>query len=308
MKIEIILFLLLFIGVTDLIPAQEKKLTPDEIAWNRVTKAEQFYFESEFENCHTVVESCIQAIEKKSEYYPVKVQALFYRLKAYLLYAFREAGYEEAIRDCFMLAIELDPDLETHEPGMIPSYVFNCFRAVKNEYLSRFSRMQRRQTLGVFGALILDSAALINSLDYIQPGIHYSLNLTDILSLALDMRLPLQLFYNSGFSLRGQLGFLLFPAFRIEKLHMGISIYYLFNWDNIFTNQSFAQAVSFCNQSEIIFRNGLGFGANVEILRLDILGITDKTQTAPDYSSFYLIPGLLRTVIANISVFIFYTF
>jgi hypothetical protein len=142
---------------------------------------------------------------------------------------------------------------------------------------------------------------LLNPL-LVQPGISYTFNVTENLSLLADFRFPLQLpLWNS---VRGQFGMIWYPTFSIEKLATGVSLTYTFALDNL---SAYTHSISFGGRAEFLTRLGLGVVGNAELVRVDLIVGGTQATTSPSYSEIPLL-GLLHIVFANITLYVYYAF
>ena len=272
--------------------------TPEEM----ITAVAELYDEGEYEKCRDLLDQLI--IDYESDILEInkkKFAAVYYQ-KALISYAFREEGYEEEIEQLILNAVKLNINIEIEKPASTPPFILERFMSIKKEYLDQFSHTSRRHSLGIFGAFVLEPT-LFTDPNIVQPGIHYSFNLNEGISLGLDFRFPLtDPFWNS---LRGQAGATFYPTYSVETFYTGYSVYYLFALDEL---SRYKHSISFSAQLEYIFRNGIGFAFSAEILRLDLFWDAEGEGSLPSYGSLTLISDLLTLSFANMSFFIYYTF
>jgi hypothetical protein len=273
-----------------------------EAARLALQQAEDLYKAGDYQGCADIVEQSIADSDAGRASFPRRTMARMRVLDALLAYTFRDAGYEERVSQSLKTALTLDLSVEVGEPAEVPPYILERFALIKKEYLAGFTRSARRNTLGFVGAMVLEPTIFTN-LSILQPGLFYNFNLSDTLTLASELRVPLQLeIWNS---IRGQIGLIWFPTFRVESVSMGISTTYMFGLDNLTT---YTHSLSFGGQGEIVSRSGFGVGANVEMLRIDlILGITEPSDL-PTYRAIPFLGNLVRVAFANIRMFAFWTF
>ena len=298
-----LLFFLLLLPVSAY--SQQTSKSRTEEAKNKLESALNLYSSGEYEECKILLDSYIRDDESKEAYFPNNIMARIYSLKALISYAYRDEreDYKEEIRGLLLKSLEHNPYHEIGDPSEIPPFVLNTFSKVKEEYLSQFSRVSRRISLGILGALVIDPTVL-NNPSLLQPGLFFSYNLSKTWSLGFDLRFPLTL--PIWDSIRGQIGLIWYPSFRVEKISTAISTYYVFALDNLST---YTHSLSLGGQAEIIYRSGFGFGARAELLRVDlILGLSDAGDL-PDYKSISLFKeSFLRITFANTIIYLFYTF
>ncbi len=302
-SIPAFLFLLLLLPISVYSQVTPKNKT--EEARIKLEIALNLYSSGQYEECRKFLDSYIRDGESKAAYFPSKIMARIYSLKALISYAYRDEGedYKEEIRKLLLKSLEQDPYHEIGDPAEIPPFVLITFSKVKDEYLSRFSRVSRRISLGILGALVIDPT-ILNNPSLLQPGFFFSYNLSETWSLGFDLRFPLTL--PIWESIRGQVGLIWYPSLRVDKISTAVSTYYVFALDNLST---YTHSLSLGGQAEIIYRSGFGFGARSELLRVDlILGLSDAGDL-PDYKSISLFKeSFLRIAFANTTIYFFYTF
>ncbi len=265
-------------------------------------QAEDLYKAGDYQGCADILEQSIADSEAGRASFPRRAMARIHVLEALIAYTFRDDGYEERVSRSLKAALVLDLNVEVGDPAEVPPYIIERFALVKKEYLAGFTRSARRNTLGFVGAMVLEPT-IFTDLSVLQPGLFYSFNFSDTLTLESELRVPLRSpIWNS---IRGQIGLIWFPTFKVESVSMGISTTYMFGLDNLTT---YTHSLSFGGQGEIVSRSGFGVGANVEMLRIDlILGITEPSEL-PSYRGISFLGNFVRVVFANIRMFAFWTF
>ncbi len=273
-----------------------------EAASLALQKAEELYAAGDYQGCAIIVEGSIADSDAGRAWFPKRTMARIRVLDALVAYTFRDAGYEERVSRSLKAALTLDLNVEVGNPAEVPPYILERFALIKKEYLAGFTRSARRNTIGLVGAMVLEPT-IFTDLSVLQPGLFYSFNFNDTLTLESELRVPLR--SPVWDSIRGQIGLIWFPAFKVESVSMGISTTYMFGLDNLAT---YTHSLSFGGQGEVVSRSGFGFGANVEILRIDlILGISEPSDL-PTYRAMPVLGNLVRAAFANIRMFAFWTF
>ena len=191
-------------------------------------------------------------------------------------YAFREEGYKIEIEQLFNKAIPIYLDLEIGDIATVPPFLNELFNKTKKEYLSQYSKTARRNTFGIVTTLICT-----NPFDgsNIQPGISYTFNITNSLSVNTDIKFPIQgQFWNFW---RLKFGALWFRDFRVEKFVFALGVYDILKINNwaIRTN-----TISFCGHGEVLTRNGFGIAADVEVLHFDLNFIEEESEEITNLS------------------------
>jgi len=269
----------------------------------KLEEVEALYSSGDYDRCAELVDAYLEEALASRTYYPRGIIARFHRLKALLAYAYREEGYREEVDHHLLEATSYDLDLQIGTASEVPLYVLERFTAIQEEYLSDYGKTARRHSLGLFGALVLEPTVITNPA-LLQPGLHYAYNLSRSLSFAVDVRVPLQ--WPLWNSIRGQTGIVWMPGFRVEKIGMGLSAFYLFGLDNL---ETYTHSISFGGNMELVSRWGLGLGGSAELLRVDLIfGLADETEL-PEYKSTSIFgESFLRLVFANINLYVFFTF
>ena len=91
-----------------------------------------------------------------------------------------------------------------------------------------------------------------------------------------------------------------YSEFIVEKLVFGISLFHILSIDN---RELSKNSISFCGHGEVFFRMGLGFGVDVEVLRLDINHKAEDIEPLAGQSD-----QLLYLFFANIDIYVLFTF
>lgn len=272
------------------------------VAQEKLARAEELFAGGDYPGARDFVAGCIAEYEGKKASYPASVIARLYVLDALVAYAFRDEGYAERVDQSLRCGLAIDLDLDIGNPAEIPVFVQERFNKLKAEELARYSRIARRSAVGLFCALVLEPTVLQNP-SLLQPGISYSFNLNDAFSLDAEIRFPLQLpLYNS---IRGQIGLLWYPSFRVERICTGISLFYMFGLDNLAT---YTHSLSFGGRVDFLTRSGFGVGGNAELVRTDLVIGTSASAKTPSYTAVPLLGGLMRVVFSNITLYAYYAF
>jgi hypothetical protein len=283
-------------------PAQQPpQPSPSDIAGEALESAQKLFDSGKYEECLEVVTRTIGEYETGGARYPWISMSRIYGLSALLAYTFRESGYETEVDMLLRKALVLNPDLDLGNPAVVPPFVLDRLVKARSAYLAQFSRSVRRNALGLFCALVLEPTVLQNPL-LLQPGIAYTFNLSNAFSVDAELRFPLQ--FPIWNSIRGQVGVVWYPSFQIEKISTGISFSYMFGLDNLTT---FMHSLSLGGRGEFVLRSGLGFAANAELLRVNLIIGTNNVPQPPSYSNVPFL-GLFQVVFANINIYVFYTF
>jgi hypothetical protein len=274
---------------------------PASVARDKLTRAETAFDAGDYKQARELVTGCIAEHEGKTAVYPAAVIARLYVLDALIAYAFRDEGYAERVDQALKHALALDLDLSIGDPAVIPPFVQERFGALKTDELARYSRTERRSAFGLSCALVLEPTVL-KDLSLLQPGLSYMYNLSDSFTLDAEIRFPLQLpLWNS---IRGQVGLLWYPSFRVDRICTGVSLFYLFGLDELTT---FTHSLSFGGRIDYLSRSGFGVGGNAELVRADLISGSGVIAESPS-SSFVSVLGLTRVVFANITLSAYYAF
>jgi hypothetical protein len=268
----------------------------------RLDEAQKLYTDGKYQECAALTDQSIAAIEQNELPAGSSVLASFYILKSFTVYAFREPGYQDAIEKLLQKAIETNIHYEFKDTRVVPLYILEQWRRIKTEYLARFMKSTRRNSIGIFGSLVLQPSVLKNPA-IIQPGVHYAFNLSESWALWFDVVIPTQLPLLD--SIQGTVGATWFPTFNVETICLGLSAAYAFRLEHF---ESYMHSILFEGYGEIIFRSGLGIGASVELMRFDLLLGTEAMEL-PEYGYVDLFPNsFLRLAFANLHIYAFYTF
>jgi hypothetical protein len=259
------------------------------------------YAKAEYEHCHEIISDALERADAGTLHFPTYYLAEIRVYQALLAYAFREPGFEKDVEDFLQQAIELNINYDFTDYGVIPTYVLEQFLKIKREYLSRFSKTSRRNSLGIY-VMTSYLSTFVTSPEFINLGLHYAFNLSDNVSLFLDGEFPLseQIFNLLQF----RVGAIWFPTYKVETVSLGLGLLYSLKIENW---TAFINVVSFEGYGEFVFRFGLGVGASVELLRMDILmgegTFPDVVGSVPLFSSDYA-----RFTFANLRFYIFWNF
>jgi len=296
---------LLLLVAGPLFAQEEEERNQQEEAAYRLEIVQDQYQAGDYQNCLHTLDGYIADHTSKTFVFPHAQMALIYRLRALLAYAFRGDGdaYRNEVRRYLEAALVEDPEVELGSPSEVPVFVQELFYQVREEYLGRFSRTERRFTIGILGALVIDPTLLVDP-SFLQPGIYFSYNLSDSWSLNADLQIPLSL--PIWDAIRGQVGFSWYPGFSITRINTSIALSYAFSLDNL---ETYTHSLSIAGQAERISRMGLGAGVRVEVLRLDLILGSFNSSDIPTYRSVALLgESALRASYANMNFFITYTF
>ncbi len=268
----------------------------------RLENAQKLYADGKYQECAALTDKSITAIEQNQLPAGGSILASFYILKSFTVYAFREPGYQDMIEKLLRKAIQTNIHYEFQDTRVVPLYILEQWRRIKTAYLAQFMKTTRRNSIGIFGSLILQPSVLKNPA-IIQPGIHYAFNLSESWALWLDMVIPTQLPLLD--SIQGTIGATWFPTFNVETICLGLSAAYAFRLEHY---ENYMHSILFEGYGEIIFRSGLGIGASVELMRFDLLFGTEAMEL-PEYGYVDLFPNsFLRLAFANLHIYAFYTF
>lgn len=267
-----------------------------------LVRAEGLYKAGDYTACEELVGRSIVDIETAKATGWRRIVARFRILESLLAYTFREEGFEQEVSRSLQAAVALDLGVDIGNPAEVPPFVLDRFAQIRKEYLARFTRSARRTTIGFVGALVLEPT-IFTDLSILQPGLLYSFNLNDNLTLDAELRIPLRL--PVWDSIRGQVGLIWYPSFQVEKVSFGISTTYLFGLDEL---RAYTHSLSIGGQGEVVTRSGFGFGANVEMLRIDLLLGFASGSELPSYRAIPFLANLVRLAFANIRMFAFWAF
>jgi hypothetical protein len=281
------------------------RVSPQESATAKLAEAERLYREGTYDESRSLVETALEEVRQGVKVVTPSlagVLARLHALAALLEYAFRDEGFEARIDEEVQLALDNDPYLDLGDPAEVPAFVQTRFRRLQTAYLARFSRRERRSSLGISTALVLEPKVLDNP-SVLQPGLSYSFNLSEYVSLDAGMRFPLV--WPPWNSIRGQVGFTYYPAFRVERVITGITFSYLFGLD-VEEHATYTHSLAVGGRAEYLSRGGLGIAMNAELLRANIV-MSGGILEPPEGTEINLL-GLLNIVFANLSLHVFYAF
>jgi hypothetical protein len=285
--------------------AQVTSRSRREEALLRLEIAQGLYDAGDYERCLKTLDGYIEDHRSKSFVFPHTQMARIYGMRALLAYAFRGEGdlFREDVREYLLAAVAEDPEMSLGSPSEIPVFVQEMFLQVRSEYLEQFSRTRRRFQIGLLVAMVIDPTEVIKP-SVLQPGIYFSYNISEALSLISDLRLPLSL--PIWKSIRGAVGLSWYPYYNISRINPSIALSYVFSLDNL---ETYTHSISLAGRVERLSRAGIGIGMRVEVLRLDlILGLTGS-EDLPTYRSTELFgESALRASFANINLYVYYNF
>ncbi len=280
------------------------RISPQESAAAKLADAELRFAAGEYEASRGLATAALEEISAGVRLVTPSVHGMLSRLhalSALLEYAFRDAGFEERVDRELSLALEQDPYLDLGDPAEVPTFVQTRFRRLQTAYLARFARTERRSSLGVSAALVLEPTVLAD-LSVLQPGLSYAWNLSDYVSLEAAVRFPLV--WPPYDSIRGQVGLTYYPAFRVERVITGITFAYVFGLDEL---SIFTHSLAIGGRAEYVTRGGFGIGMNAELLRANIVVGADGILEPPPATEINL-ADLLNIVFANLSLHVFWAF
>jgi hypothetical protein len=273
-------------------PHEVARISPQESAAAKLAEAETRFAAGEYGPSRELADAAIDEIKAGVRLVTPSVHGLLSRLhalSALLAYAFRDEGFEERVDRELSLALEQDPYLDLGDPAEVPTFVQTRFRRLQTAYLARFARMERRTSLGLSAAMVVEPSLL-------QPGISYAFNLSDYVSLNAAVRFPLV--WPPWDSFRGQVGITYYPSFRIERVTTGITFTYLFGLDELST---FTHSLAIGGRAEYVTRGGFGIAMNAELLRANIFLGAGGILTPPPPTEIN-IADILGIVFANLSL------
>lgn len=280
------------------------RVSPQESAAETLAEAQRRYAAGEYEAARELAAAAIEGVRAGVRLRTPSVHGTLSRLhalSALLAYAFREEGFEERVDRELSLALEEDPYVDIGDPAEVPTFVQTRFRRLQTAYLARFSRTERRSTLGLTAAMVLEPTVLADP-SLLQPGLGWTLNLGDAVSFGASARFPLV--WPPWNSLRGQVGFTYYPAFRVERVITGITFSYLFGLDQLDT---WTHSLAIGGRAEYVTRGGFGIGMNAELLRANIVIGASGVEPPPPATELN-IGDILNVVFANLSLNVFWAF
>ncbi|MBN1411541.1 MAG: hypothetical protein JW969_11905 [Spirochaetales bacterium] len=291
--------ILFFLVCLPVLYAQEE--SPTEAARKKFEEVESLYASGQYEDCRKLVEVYLQATG--DDRFPNYFLARLYRIKGFLVYAFREEGkpYRDEIQGLFQKAIELDINLTPGKPSQIPPFLYDLFTSTRDAYIKRFTRETRRNNIGLYSTV------------FINLGLYYSINLSDSWSITAEIGFP----FRSPFieepaildKLSGQIGAVWYPTWNLEQIIFALAGFYRFELNGIMVNDlKYIHTMSIAGQAEINTRLGLGIFVRAEIIRIDLYYSGGSTFELPAYGEWPILPGFLRIGYANINFGLFYTF
>jgi hypothetical protein len=270
-------------------------------AQEKLSQAEELFKAGQYEQARDLVSTSVADYEARAAAAPTAVKVRLYVLQALIAYAFRDEGYAAQVDQSLLKGLQLDLDLDLGNPAEIPPFIQERFAKLKADELARYSRGARRSTVGLFGALVLEPTVLQNP-SLLQPGLSYGFNLNDNFTLNAEVRFPLQI----PLPIRGQIGLLYYPTFRVERVSTGISLYYVFSLDQLQLT-TYTHSLSFGGRMDYLSRSGFGIGGNVEIARADLTIVAGSVAAPPAYTTLPVF-GPVRIAFANITIHAYYAF
>jgi hypothetical protein len=232
-------------------------------------------------------------------------RAVLYVYQALIVYAFRETGAVSAaekrdIESLLQRAIELDINYNFSDYTAFPAFILEQYRKIKETYLARFAKSTRRHSLGIHVMMSYLSAFIVSP-QFFTLGLHYALSLNDYLALFFDAEVPVsdQIFNLIQF----RVGVVWFSSFKVDTFSLGLG---LFNSLKVENWSAFTDSVSFEGYGEIVFRWGMGLGASIEIVRLDLLLGAGAFPSIENTSVFST--DKVRLAFSNVRLYLFWTF
>ncbi len=266
-----------------------------------VQDVKQKYANAEYESCRTLIRRTLEQADAGTLHFPNFYLAEIRVYQALLAYAFREAGYEKEIETFLQYAIESDINFDFTDYALVPTYVLEQFLRIRRTYLRRFSKTTRRHNLGVYG-MASSLTTFIQEAQYFNLGLHYGLNLSDNFTLFFDGEFALsQDFFNL---MQFRVGTVWFPSTRVEAASLGLGVFYSLKIEDW---TAFINVISIEGYGEIILRAGLGVGASVELMRLDILMGSGTFPTSTGYVPLFA-SDYVRFSFANLRIYLFWNF
>ena len=267
-------------------------------------EAVKLYDEGKYEECRIFLDELILQHEDKqfSNLYKSET-AQIYLLRSLVSYAFRKEGYQDEIHDLLLTAVTIDPDIQLEDPEKIPPFILGVFHEVREAYISRFSRLAKRHNLGLFFSLLIDPTALEDPF-LLQPEIYYSFNMSRVTSLTAGFGIPVT--WPPWNSIRGHMGLLWMPVYRVERLSSGLTMEYHFALGDL---ERYTHSISFGFLERYIHRSGFGIGANIELILVDfIFGISEVSEIQGYQPIDILGESFMRIAFANTRISVFWNF
>lgn len=298
---KIFFFLVVFFISVLSISAQEPVSAITGTA-ERVNQIQQLYRSAEYAQCLQLIDTAIKQHEDGSVGLPFFQLARVYIFKALVVYAYREEGFQETVKELLLKAVSTDINFEFDDYAIIPTYIVDMFVKIKREYLEQFSKTTRRHTLGVYGSLTA-LPTLLDNPEYLKPGIHYSFNFSESFMLLADVEFPAS--GNIFNTIMGRAGVIWFPSFKIETVSMGLGMMYAMRVER---NANTLHVFSVEGYGELILRFGLGLAASIELVRFDLsVGDYPSNFSSGGAVSFFQSDSA-QLSFANLRIYIFFTF
>jgi len=267
-------------------------------------EAIKLYDGGKYEECRIFLDELILQHEDKlfNNLYKSEI-AQIYLLRSQVSYAFRKEGYQDEIHDLLLTAVTIDPDIQLEDPEKIPPFILGVFHEVREAYISGFSRLNKRHNLGLFFSLLIDPTVLSDPL-LLQPEIYYSFNMSKGSSLTTGFGIPVT--WPPWNSIRGHIGLLWMPVYRVERLSSGLTMEYHFALSDL---ERFTHSISFGFLERYINRSGLGIGVNIELILLDFIFGISEVPELPGYQPIDILGGsFMRMAFANTRISVFWNF
>lgn len=262
------------------------------------------YDAGEYEECGNLIDTLIGLVEAgEVRFIQRSGEAEAYLYRALVSYAFREEGYQDQVRADLERAVEVDLDFDLPDPSRLPPLVIGYFQEVRAEYLARYTKTAKRSQLGLYGSLIVDPTVLTNPL-LLQPGIYAAYALSENWSLQGGLGIPVV--WPPWNSIRGRIGFIWHPAYRVERFSSGISSQYLFTLNDL---SVLTHSLSFGFRGEYVLRGGAGLMIDAELLRADLVFGATVVPELPGYSPLSLFAdSFIRVAFANTRFAVFWNY
>jgi hypothetical protein len=265
-----------------------------------VGEVQKLYAAAGYEACRALIRSALERVDAGELHFPDFYLAQVRVYQALLAYAFRETGFEKEVEGFLLQAVALDLNYDFTDYTLIPTYVLEQFVRIRRDYLARFSKTTRRHSVGLY-AMTSNLPQFFETRQFLNLGLHYSLNLSEFFSLLVDTEVPLS---EDLFSLlQFRTGAVWFPSFKVETMSLGLGLLYSLKVEDW---KAFTHVLTFEGYGEFIFRFGLGVGASVELLRFDLLlgsGSFTELGSVPFFSG-----DKVRFSFANLRFYVFWTF
>lgn len=267
-------------------------------------EAVSLYDGGKYEDCRIFLDDLILQHENRmfNNLYRSEI-AQIYVLRSLVSYAFRKEGYQDEIHDLLLTAVTIDLDIQLEDPEKIPPFILGVFHEVREAYISGFSRLKKRQNLGLFLSLLIDPIVLSDPF-LLQPEIYYSFNMSEVTSLTAGFGIPIT--WPPWNSIRGHIGLLWMPVYRVESLSSGLTMEYHFALSDL---ERYTHSVSFGFLEHYINRSGFGIGVNIELILIDFIFGISEVPDIPGYQPIDIFKGsFMRMAFANTRISVFWNF